>query len=129
MANVADGFYCLLRYADVLLIYAEAANKADGSPSKKAYDAINAVRERAGLEGLAGLSPEAFDQAVLDERNWELAFECNRWFDMCRRHIVAEVVNKYFPDVVVSENNYLLPKPADQLSIMLGVTQNPGYNR
>ena len=56
MANVADGFYCLLRYADVLLIYAEAANKADGSPSKKAYDAINAVRERAGLEGLAGLS-------------------------------------------------------------------------
>ena len=48
---------------------------------------------------------------------------------MCRRHIVAEVVNKYFPDVVVSENNYLLPKPADQLSIMLGVTQNPGYNR
>ena len=129
VANVADGFYCLLRYADVLLIYAEAANKADGLPSKNAYDAINAVRERAGLEGLAGLSPEAFDQAVLDERNWELAFECNRWFDMCRRHIVAEVINKYFPDAVVSDNNYLLPKPADQLSIMLGVTQNPGYNR
>lgn len=129
VANLADGFYCMLRYADVLLIYAEAANKAEGSPSKKAYAAINEVRGRAGLADLKDLDSEGFDKAVLDERNWELAFECNRWFDLCRRHMVAETVRKYYPDAAVTDNNYLLPKPNDQLAIMLGVTQNPGYNR
>lgn len=127
VANLADGFYCLLRYADVLLVYAEAANKAEGAPSTEAYNAINEVRSRAGLDKLSGLSPEAFDKAVLDERNYELAFECNRWFDMCRRHIVAEVVKKYYPTANITDNNYLLPKPNDQLAIMRGVTQNPGY--
>ena len=62
----------MLRYADVLLIYAEAANQAEGSPSKAAYDAINEVRERAGLTKLSGLTPAQFDKAVLDERNWLL---------------------------------------------------------
>lgn len=127
VANLADGFYCLLRYADILLVYAESANKAEGSPSTEAYNAINEVRSRAGLDKLVGLSPEAFDKAVLDERNYELAFECNRWFDMCRCHIVAEVVKKYYPTANITDNNYLLPKPNDQLAIMRGVTQNPGY--
>lgn len=129
VANLADGFYSLVRYADILLVYAEAANKAEGSPSAEAYDAINQVRRRAGLADLKGLTAEQFDQAVLDERNWELAFECNRWFDMCRRHIVAEVVRQYYPEATVTDNNYLLPKPNDQLAIMLGVSQNPGYSR
>ncbi|MCM1302278.1 MAG: RagB/SusD family nutrient uptake outer membrane protein [Bacteroides cellulosilyticus] len=129
VANLADGFYCLLRYADVLLIYAEAANQAEGTPSTEAYAALNDVRSRAGLDALSGLSKEQFDAAVLDERNWELAFECNRWFDLCRRHIVAEVVNAYYPDVQITDNNYLLPKPNDQLSIMTGVEQNPGYTK
>lgn len=129
VANLADGFYCMLRYADILLIYAEAANLAEGSPSAKACDALNQVRQRAGLEPVGSLSAQAFDKAVLDERNWELAFECNRWFDLCRRHIVAEVVKSYYPSSSINDNNYLLPKPNDQLAIMLGVTQNPGYNR
>lgn len=128
-ANLADGFYCMLRFADVLLVYAEAANMSEGSPSAKAYAAINDVRSRAGLSALSDLSHEAFDRAVLDERNWELAFECNRWFDMCRRHIVADVIHSYSPSSNVTDNNYLLPKPNDQLAIMLGVTQNPGYSR
>lgn len=129
VANLADGFYCLLRYADVLLIYAEAANQAEGSPSTKAYEALNDVRGRAGLGALSGLAKEQFDAAVLDERNWELAFECNRWFDLCRRHKVAEVVRAYYPDAQITDNNYLLPKPNDQLAIMAGVEQNPGYTK
>lgn len=129
VANLADGFYCMLRLADIKLIYAEAANKADGSPSAAAYTQINDVRQRAGLSKIDGLSTDDFDKAVLDERNWELAFECNRWFDMCRRHIVADVIRRYYPDVTISDNNYILPKPTDQLAIMLGVTQNPGYSR
>lgn len=43
--------------------------------------------------------------------------------------MVAETVQRYYPEAAVTDNNYLLPKPNDQLAIMLGVTQNPGYNR
>ena len=122
-----DGFYCMLRYADLLLIYAEAANQAEGSPSQKAYDAINDVRSRAGLDNLSGLTPKQFDEAVLNERNWELAFECNRWFDLCRRRILKEKLTSWYPDSNIDDHNYLLPKPSDQLMIMTGVQQNPGY--
>lgn len=127
VANLADGFYVLLRYADIKLVYAEAANMSEGGPSESAYQAINDVRKRAGLQPLQGLSQSEFDKAVLDERNWEMAFECNRWFDLCRRHKVADVIATYYPDVTITDNNYLLPKPKDQLAIMLGVKQNPGY--
>lgn len=127
-ANKADGFFCMLRYADVLLIYAEAANQAEGRPSKAAYDAINEVRERAGLAKLSDLTAIQFDKAVLDERNWELAFECNRWFDLCRRHILKESVVVYYPEAKIDDHNYLLPKPSDQMTIMTGIVQNPGYN-
>lgn len=129
VANIADGFYCMLRYADVLLMYAEAANQAENGPSPQAYAAIKEVRDRAGLPELSGLDKTAFDKTLMDERNWELAFECNRWFDMCRKHIVAEVVKAYYPDIAVTDNNYLMPKPNDQLTVMTGVRQNPGYTR
>lgn len=123
----ADGFYCMLRYSDILLIYAEAANLAEGSPSQKAYDALNEVRRRAGLPELSGLTAKQFDDAVLDERNWELAFECNRWFDLCRRYLLKEKLSPWYPESTIDDHNYLLPKPNDQLMIMAGVKQNPGY--
>lgn len=123
LANKADGFYCMLRYAELLLIYAEAANMAEGSPSEKAYWAINEVRQRAGLIELSGLSKDDFDKKVLDERNWELAFECNRWFDLCRRELFEAV----YPTITVEKYKYLLPKPYEQLGIMQGLRQNQGY--
>lgn len=126
-ANLADGFYCMLRLSDILLVYAEAANMAEGNPSAAAYDAINRVRRRAGLTELSGLTSAKFDQAVLDERNWELAFECNRWFDICRKHILEETIKAYYPDATIDDHNYLLPKPYEQLTIMTGIEQNPGY--
>ncbi|MBD3591734.1 RagB/SusD family nutrient uptake outer membrane protein [Bacteroides sp. GM023] len=127
-ANKADGFFCMLRYADVLLIYAEAANLAEGKPSKAAYQALNEVRKRAGLAELSDLTSAQFDKAVLEERNWELAFECNRWFDLCRRHILKETMQVYYPESKIDDHNYLLPKPSDQMTIMTGIVQNPGYN-
>lgn len=125
--NNANGFYPMIRYADILLVYAEAANLAEGSPSAKAYWAINEVRKRAGLPDLAGLSSQNFDKAVLDERNFELAFECNRWFDLYRRHILKETLEAFEPTAKIDDHNYLLPKPIEQLTIMLGLKQNPGY--
>lgn len=65
----------ILRYADVLLLLAEAINEASG-PTAEAYAAINQVRTRAGIGPLpAGLSKDAFRDAVFNERRWELAFE------------------------------------------------------
>lgn len=132
--NDGEGFNVMLRYADVLLIFAEAANQAEGSPSAAALDAINQVRRRAagldpaipdvGVDLTVGMTQSAFDQAVLDERNWELAFEHNRWFDLVRRKMVVSVNQSAHPDV--NENNRLLPKPTAQLIEGI-LTQNPGY--
>jgi len=73
----------LIRYADVLLTFAEAQNRADGS-DVMAYQAINAVRERSGLAPLEGLNQQVFEEAVWRERAWELTAEGKVWFDMKR---------------------------------------------
>lgn len=64
----------LIRYSEVLLWYAEAQARADGTPNTLAYDCINKVRERAGLEPLqTGLSGDAFADAAFKEHGWEVA--------------------------------------------------------
>jgi hypothetical protein len=83
----------IMRYAHVLLIYAEAQARANGSAGADAYAALNAVRERAGLTDLSGLSNDDFLTAVVNERAWEFACEgTTRWFDLQRLEMV-EVVN------------------------------------
>lgn len=70
----------LMRYSDVALIYAEAAG-----PTEKAYELVNAIRQRAGLGALeAGLDRESFREAVLAERTFELAFEGDHCYDLRR---------------------------------------------
>ena len=70
----------LLRYSDVALIYAEAAG-----PTEKSYGLVNYIRRRAGLSELAsGLDVEAFREAVLSERTFELAFEGDHCYDLRR---------------------------------------------
>lgn len=134
IGNDGEGFFVLLRYADVLLMYAEAANMAESGPSAQALEAINKVRRRAmGLDpdtpdagvDLANMSQSDFDDAVIAERNWELAFENNRWFDLVRKKMVVEVNQGLFPNV--SEHNRLFPKPALQVDLTEGLEQNPGY--
>lgn len=85
----------LYRYADALLIYAEAQNEADGSPNAAAYDAINALRTRAGLPDLTpGLSQTAFREAVWHERRVELNAEFKRKFDLIRTNrLLAETTD------------------------------------
>ena len=58
-----------------MLLYAEAANRAEGSPNPLAYQTLNAIRARAELPALEGLSQEAFEKAVWAERYYELAYE------------------------------------------------------
>lgn len=105
-----------LRYADLLLIYAEAKCMS-GSPDASAYYAINQVRNRAQLPNLSsGLSQTAFRDAVIAERGWELAAERWRWFDLVRTEKVEEIAAKRSSwDIPLaaqpSHKNYLAPIP------------------
>ncbi|AEV99000.1 glycan metabolism protein [Niastella koreensis] len=96
-----NDFY-LYRFADVLLIFAEAENKVNG-PTAAAYGAINQVRRRAygvstntasAVADLpAGLSQTAFDDMVFRERGYEFIGECKRWFDMVRTNRLAQTIS------------------------------------
>lgn len=131
-SNDGDGFFVLNRYSEVLLIYAEAANMAEGKPSAAALDAINQVRRRASGNNQAlypdlttAMTQKAFDDSVIAERAWELAFENKRWFDLVRKELVVKVNKDLYP--AVSEKNMLVPKPQKEIDLIKGLKQNPGY--
>ncbi|MEO5998010.1 MAG: RagB/SusD family nutrient uptake outer membrane protein [Chitinophagaceae bacterium] len=124
----------IIRYADVLLIYAEAANMANGSPTADAVDAINPVIDRANAYTNNPLHPklttamtkDAFDAAVIQERNKELCFEYDRWFDLIRKRILKE---SSIPSIQqnFSDADYLFPIPDNDVQLNSLITQNPGY--
>lgn len=85
-----------MRYADVLLMYAEAANELNDGPTEKAIECLSQVHNRAFVDGdptfiaEAQASKEAFQKAVLDERKWEFAGENSRWRDLVRTNTYSE---------------------------------------
>lgn len=123
----------LTRFADVLLIYAEAQTRADGSPNADAYAAINRVRTRAGLGNLSGLSGPDFLKAVLDERKWELCYEGHRWADLVRYGKLIDVVRSStegnpIAAANIKEHHVLFPVPDREIQVSDGdLVQNPGY--
>lgn len=112
----------LLRYADVLLIYAEAMAQGASIQSESGYsaaDALNEVRQRAGL------APAAADlQAIWDERRAELAMEENRFFDLVRTGQAQAVLG---PLGFKTGKNEVFPTPATQIQVNTGLSQTPGY--
>lgn len=83
--GVSNKDFPLIRYADVLLTYAEAQNEAGSSADASAYTALNAVRSRAGLTDVSGLSKSEFREEVLKQRVLEFPAEAGLiWFDMRR---------------------------------------------
>jgi len=79
-ANVA-----IIRYAELLLIHAEAENEVNG-PTAKAYKSLNRVRNRAGLPNLTpNLTKNQFRDSLYLDRRLELVFEYQRWFDLIRQ--------------------------------------------
>ncbi len=117
--------YPVLRYSDVLLMYAEALNVQNNGPNASAYDAIDQVRNRAGLDDLTpGLSQADFQQAVLDERRKEFVAEGHRWFDLKRNNLLnIELAGKGF----VSGKNEVWPIPLAALDANENLEQNNGY--
>ena len=98
--------YPYMRYADVLLMYAEAANEINGAPTDKAIECLKQVHDRAFEDGgdpefiaAAQGGKDEFLKAVLDERKWEFAGENMRWRDLVRN-------NKYSEELIYSFLRY-----------------------
>ncbi|WP_273275545.1 RagB/SusD family nutrient uptake outer membrane protein [Maribacter polysiphoniae] len=118
-----------LRYADVLLMYAEALNESDRT--NEAFPYINIIRNRAGLDDLSGLSKEDFALALEHERRVEFLSEGQRWFDLVRTGRTIEVLDSYFQSIganfSVTEEELLMPLPQREIDIDPNLEQNPGY--
>jgi hypothetical protein len=122
--------YPVLRYADVLLMYAEAVNEINGAPTADAYHAINQVRERAHITDLTpGLSQSAFRDSVFLERRKEFIQEGHRWFDLVRQGGTAlvDALHKIPAKSAASSKNTLFPIPLVEIQLNPKLTQNPGY--
>jgi hypothetical protein len=139
--NSVDNTY-VLRYAEVLLNYAEASNEQNG-PTTDALNRLNPVRVRAGLAALSLGSPQAATKQALRneidrQRRLEMAFEGERWFDLLRyaRHNQVEVGAHAVSalDIIAQfrkgnrDVNYLLfPIPQAEINTNPQLQQNPGY--
>jgi hypothetical protein len=120
----------ILRYADVLLMYAEASNEAASAPSEDAYLALNKVRIRAGLNPLSGLSYQEFKEAVWLERRLELVFENVRRFDLLRTGQLIDAVKgetSFSRNPTIAPYHVLLPIPQQDMDANPALEQNPGY--
>jgi tetratricopeptide (TPR) repeat protein len=123
--------YRYLRYADVLLLYAEALN-AQGQTAQ-AYKYVDMVRQRAGLARLSDVMPGLSQQQFLDqlkhERLTELAGEGHRWEDLLRWADLGPQLaarDAGFANFVKGKHEYL-PIPQFDLDINPNLRQNPGY--
>jgi hypothetical protein len=90
--------FIILRYADVLLMYAEAQNETASAPDNSIYAAINAIRNRAGMPDLPpGLSKDAMRERIRQERKVELAMEGVRFYDIRRWDIAQDLMKNSEP--------------------------------
>lgn len=119
--------YPIIRYSDVLLMYAEALNEQAANNSE-AYKSINRIRSRAGLPNLTeNLSQAQFRDSVLVERRLELAFEGHRRYDLMRTKRLLSAMKAQNPSILVEDRHYLLPIPQGERDVNPKLEQNPGY--
>lgn len=122
--------FILMRYADVLLMYAEAVNETSG-PTEEVYAAINKVRTRAGQpEVTPGLSQDQMRAEIKHEREVEFFMEGTRYFDLLRWRDAEEVL--LTPGINEARTfdptkHYLWPIPQFAIDQSPGITQNTGY--
>lgn len=121
-AGDADTDLPLLRYADVVLMYAEALNALGQTAAAEPY--LNQVRARAGLLEKTGLTQAEMALAIEEERRVELAFEGHRWFDLVRTNRYLEVMEDKGYLVQTFHNLYPIPQRETEL---VAIGQNPGY--
>jgi hypothetical protein len=115
----------VIRYADVLLMYAEALN--ENGKTTEALNFLNLVRERAGLQGYSGLTLENARENIYLERRLELSFEGHRWFDLVRTGRALSVMAPQGMKPYMA----VFPIPLNQIQLINNPSifpQNPGYD-
>lgn len=122
--------HLIIRFADVILNYAEALN--ENGQTTEAIVQLNLVRTRAGLAATMASSQAVVRAAIRQERRFEFIGEGKRWFDLKRYGTAVSVMNAFFANaganVTIDENNLLLPIPQSQIDTDPDfITQNPGY--
>lgn len=128
----SNGITCIYRYADILLMYAEASVRATNSVSAKATNALQEVQKRA--QGYADdatvtttTNPSEFLDAVFDENGWEFFAEMRRWFDLVRLEKLKDVKPTEWANSLFKANNhYYFPVPYTQIELT-NWTNNAGY--
>jgi len=131
-STISDQDIIIIRYADVLLMYAEAKNEASG-PDASVYAAINAVRDRVNMPPVPnGLTKDQMRERIRHERRVELALEGSRYVDIKRWRIAEDIIpqivdpggakRKFDPG-----KHYLLPFPQNEMDTNPNLEQNPGY--
>lgn len=122
----------ILRYADVLLMHAEAilAGGAD-TPDGSAIDSYMAVKARAGFDPVGDRPTTLSKEALLAERRVELAFENQRFYDLLRFGVADPILGAHAADQGYTDydaRKLLLPIPSREINLSRGLlTQNPGY--
>lgn len=121
----------VLRYAEVLLIYAEAQAELDNFEEANNY--LNMVRNRAGLDDVNITNLEAFREAILEERRKEFVAEGKRWFELVRMEKLDEKVHAAKDDEyeaaipALGPNYYVFPLPQQERDVNPKLPQNPGF--
>lgn len=133
----SDLNYTIYRLADVMLMYAEASNRAEGSPNANAVQYVNQIRARATLAPIGALSQDAFEKEVWLQRYFELCFENKMWFDMIRTRKIHNDVTGNWDNFVghktvfnatYSEKQLLFPLPKQETDVNPKLLpNNPGF--
>ncbi|MCD7914566.1 MAG: RagB/SusD family nutrient uptake outer membrane protein [Tannerellaceae bacterium] len=132
----SDLNWTIYRYADVLLLYAEAQVNADEAANSRALDALNQIRTRAGLEPFTVTDKSRFEKAVWDQRYFELCYENKMWFDILRTRLIRQdATGEYVPFVgyqsyngkTYGETQLLFPILLREMQANFNMQQNPGY--
>jgi hypothetical protein len=128
--------WIIQRYADVLLLYAEAVNAGGTATAGSAEAALNQVRARAGIPTVSGLATAALGDSIRVERRREFAFEGQRWFDLSRWGVLDATIRAkttqmqtLFPGetAVHGVPSNLFPIPTGQINNNSLLTQNTGW--
>jgi hypothetical protein len=131
----------ILRYTEIVLIFAEATSQANNGPTAEAYEWINKVRRRAFGRDLSlsdpdvdltpGLSVQQFQDSILLERAKEFVMEGKRWYDLLRTGTTLEVIRASGEGKSAIEERHLKwPIPAEEIDNNDAMTQddqNPGW--
>lgn len=134
--NQVGNDFIILRYSDVLLMYAEVLNElnfnTDITSKESGFYYLNKVRNRVGLPALSSVevpSQEEFKKAILRERYLEFPLEGNRWFDLVRTGTVKETIKSAY-DIDVPDFRLIFPIPSAEVEKVNNpdiLPQNPEY--